>query len=132
MIPQDWIIVILTGGILGAVGQSIRVIVGLKKVYDESLQRGTSFSQDFNGSSLLFSLLIGFIAGVLGIVGLVGVKDAGDNLTREQVITLIGLGYAGADFIEGFVKKNTAKFGLAQAPASAAVSVHEPEQPPMG
>jgi hypothetical protein len=31
----DWINLILLGGLLGAVGQGIRVVVGLKKVNDQ-------------------------------------------------------------------------------------------------
>ena len=46
MEAQDLILLILIGGILGAVGQGIRVIVGLKKLYDESMQKGIAFSMD--------------------------------------------------------------------------------------
>jgi len=108
------------------VGQGIRVIVGLKKVYDEALQKGTSFSENFNGSSLLFSLLIGFIAGVLGIIGLEDFEKL--NIGKEHMITLIGIGYAGADFIEGFIKKNTSKVTA----AAAAAKPGKPQQPPIG
>jgi hypothetical protein len=111
MAAQELILVILLGGILGTVGQGIRVIVGLKKLYDESLQKGIAFAEGFKGSTLLFSLLIGFIAGVLGVIGLENFD--GLLIGREQVLALIGIGYAGADFIEGFVKKNTARLAAA-------------------
>ena len=131
MAAQELILVILLGGILGTVGQGIRVIVGLKKLYDESLQKGIAFAEGFKGSTLLFSLLIGFIAGVLGVIGLENFD--GLLVGREQVLTLIGIGYAGADFIEGFVKKNTAGFAAAGAPgAVAAAPPIEADQPPMG
>ncbi len=131
MAAQDLILVILIGGVLGAVGQGIRVIVGLKKLYDESLQKGTAFSENFDGSSLLFSLLIGFIAGVLGMIGLENFESL--KIGKEQILTLIGFGYAGADFIEGFIKKNTAQFAAAPGrPAASGAPIDEAEQPPMG
>jgi hypothetical protein len=129
MAAQDLILVILIGGILGAVGQGIRVIVGLKKVYDKSLQKGVPFSENFNGASLMFSLLIGFIAGVLGMVSLDKLETL--KIGKEQIITLIGIGYAGADFIEGFIKKNTSQFSSAQTGA-AAKQMNDAEQPPVG
>lgn len=130
MAPQELILVILLGGILGTVGQGIRVIVGLKKLYDESLQKGIAFAQGFKGSTLLFSLLIGFIAGVLGVVGLENLD--GRLIGREQVFTLIGIGYAGADFIEGFVKKNTGGFTAGAPGAVTAATAAEADQPPLG
>jgi hypothetical protein len=90
MATQEPILAIFFGGVLGAVGQGIRVIVGLKKVYDEALQKGIAFSDSFNGASLLFSLLIGFIAGVLGIIGLGDFEKL--NIGKEHMITLIGIG----------------------------------------
>ena len=104
MTAQQLIMMLLVGGILGAVGQGIRVIVGVKKLYDQALHDQKPFSDYFAGSTLLFSLLIGFVAGVLGIIGLGGF--AAMQLGKEQILALIGIGYAGADFIEGFIKKN--------------------------
>lgn len=131
MVAQDLILVILIGGILGMVGQGIRVIVGLKKLYDESLQKGVAFSENFNGSSLLFSLLIGFIAGVLGMIGLENFETM--KIAKEHILTLIGIGYAGADFIEGFIKKNTVQFtGATVGAAAGAARTDDADQPPMG
>lgn len=131
MAAQDLILAILIGGILGAVGQGVRVIVGLKKVYDESFQKGTAFSENFDSPSLLFSLLIGFIAGVLGIVSVGNLETL--TIGKEQILMLIGIGYAGADFIEGFIKKNTAQFVVVPAVQGApAPGADEADQPPMG
>jgi hypothetical protein len=47
--------------------------------------------------------MIGFIAGILGIVAMF--DPVSMTFTRETLVTLIGVGYAGSDFIEGFVKK---------------------------
>lgn len=128
MEPQDLILTILTGGILGAVGQGVRVIVGLKKVYDLSLQKGSVFKDSFDGSSLLFSLLIGFVAGVLGVIGM----EDFDNLEigKESILMLIGIGYAGADFIEGFIKKNTEQFKTGASGGGAGFSPSNDPEPP--
>ena len=132
----DWINLILLGGLLGAVGQGIRVVVGLKKLNDQALQKKKEFSSLFSPSTLVVSLLVGFIAGVLGILSLPNVNLAKLD-TNQVLLPLLGIGYAGADFIEGFVKKNTAQFG-GGAPAGGASgqptppASDNPEQPAMG
>lgn len=131
MSAQGWILLLLLGGIVGTAGQGIRVIVGLKKTYDQSVRESKPFSEKFSGSSLLFSLLIGFVAGVLGILSF---SLAGaDKIERQQIITLLGIGYAGCDFIEGFIKKYTPQYG--GNTAAETVSAASPEttnQPAMG
>jgi F0F1-type ATP synthase membrane subunit c/vacuolar-type H+-ATPase subunit K len=132
----DWINLILLGGLLGAVGQGIRVVVGLKKVNDQALQEKKEFSALFSPATLIVSLLVGFIAGVLGILSLPNVNVA--KLDPNQVLLpLLGIGYAGADFIEGFVKKNTAQFTGGKPAGSAGTQppsspADNPEPPAMG
>jgi len=95
---------LLLGGLLGLIGQSIRVIVGLKKTYDFSQQQNSTFKDTFDGTQLLISLLIGFIAGALGTLVQLNFKD--DLVwTKDLAVEMIAIGYAGADFIEGFMKK---------------------------
>ena len=116
----DWLMLILLGGLLGTVGQGMRVIVGMKKLFEKSQQNGTDMKSLFSGSTLGFSLLIGFVAGVIGALGIAG-PHSGD-ISKETVITLLGIGYAGADFIEGFVRKHIPVAGAAaQPPPPAAV-----------
>jgi len=97
---------VVLGGILGAVGQGIRVIVGIKKHQDEASTSGKKWEEWFEMKQLLLSLIIAFtiggIAGVLGAIGLLGTE-----ITKESMITLIIIGYAGTDFIEGFMKTKT-------------------------
>ena len=97
------VMMLLVGGILGMVGQGVRTIVGLKKLSEKTKQDGKSFGEDFKPSTLIVSLIIGFIAGVLGIVSL----DMGDEgvVDKATILTLLGIGYAGTDFIEGFIRK---------------------------
>ena len=96
---------IVLGAILGAVGQGIRLIVGIKKQLEIS-EKGKKWDDWFEMKQLLVSLIIAFtiggVAGVLGVVELLGT-----NITKESMIALIAIGYAGTDFIEGFMKKRT-------------------------
>ncbi len=78
---------VVLGGILGAVGQGIRVIVGIKKHQDEASASGKKWEDWFEMKQLLLSLIIaltiGGIAGVLGAIGLLGTE-----ITKESMITL--------------------------------------------
>ena len=94
---------ILLGGVLGMVGQGARVIVGLKKLNDEAVATGRQFTGEFHANKLIVSLLIGFVAGVLAIIGGVGLES--ELVSKEAMMAIIASGYAGADFIEGFMKK---------------------------
>lgn len=99
---------LLLGGILGAIGQGLRVIVGLKKQYDQALKSDKKLGELFDTKKLWLSFLIAFIIG--GIAGTLGViRFLGEEITKESIIILIAIGYAGTDFIEGFVKKTVPK-----------------------
>jgi hypothetical protein len=91
---------ILTCGILGAIGQGIRAVVGLKNA--GSLNSTTPTAQSgFNSSYFLVSMMIGFIAGILAGIGL-GLKSFTsidlDNI--KPLLGVIGSGYLGADFMK--------------------------------
>lgn len=108
MSATDWVAIIVLGGILGVVGQGIRVVAGLKKVNDRASAEGKNFGSLFDGSSLALSLLIGFIAGALAMISMTGSAETATSaisIEKDLVVTIIGAGYAGTDFIEGFVKK---------------------------
>ncbi len=95
-----WIQLILLGGMAGTMGQGIRVFVGLKKLNDTTSKEERK--DEFNAGSLIVSLFIGFVAGALAMISL-GKKDVID---QQLIMTLIGAGYAGTDFIEGFMNKH--------------------------
>ncbi len=97
---QDVLVMILVGGLLGALGQGLRVVVGLKKVYDQAHATNGDFTSLFDASKLLVSLFIGFLAGSLAILFM----DLPEE-PKQLYALLVGAGYAGADFIEGFVQK---------------------------
>ncbi len=83
------------GFLLGVVGQGARVIVGLKKNYD----RGTK--DWFDARLLVTSLVIGGIAGAIGSIALFD-----KEIEKQTLFTIVATGYAGADFIEGFMRKS--------------------------
>ena len=93
MTATDWVTGLLLGGLLGMLGQGIRIIVGLKKLNDEASVQGASFGSKFEGSRLGLSLLIGFIAGGLAVIGFA--ESPGITTpSRELIVTLLGAGYA--------------------------------------
>jgi hypothetical protein len=103
--PFDLLAIILIGAILGGVGQGIRVIVGIKKVNDEALKKKLAVKELLEYKQILLSLVIGFAIGaVAGVLAAVSAPNI--HLTKTVIFAFLGAGYAGTDFIEGFIKKN--------------------------
>jgi hypothetical protein len=94
--------------ILGMFGQCVRVIAGLKKLADESAAKGQRMAGDFVWTRFLLSLATGAVAGIAAFLGFwFGGKAEGVDPTNAPVIFgIVSAGYAGADFIEAFVKKH--------------------------
>jgi len=90
------------GALLGATGQGIRAIIGLKKAAESAQAAGSTLKNEFDASQLLVSLLIGAIAGMLAALPFMSQVN---SLGYQTLIALLGAGYAGADFIEGFMRK---------------------------
>jgi hypothetical protein len=97
----QWIQILVLGSLLGAAGQLIRAIAGLKKLSDDASRQGLRMSDCFAPSQLVISVMIGAVAGLLGAIGL-GLDLA--QITPGELTPLIGFGYAGSDFIEAFMK----------------------------
>ena len=107
--PAQWIQVVAFGALFGAIGQAIRVIPGIKKLSDEAARGGQHVADLFSGSQMFVSLLIGAVAGALGVIGL-GIKP--EAVTKsDTLMTLLGIGYAGADFIEAFMRRAAPQIG---------------------
>jgi len=104
MDPGIVVMQLLLGGILGMTGQGVRVIVGLKKVHEQAEKDKKQFGQVFSTSTLVISLIIGFVSGVLALISMAGTDS--DLVDQSMMIAVLGAGYAGTDFIEGFMKKN--------------------------
>jgi putative chitinase len=114
MDSQHLLFGILLGGLLGFSGQVIRVVVGMKKMYDKARETTkqeptptdnltTLVQGNIETKRLTISLIIGFVAGVLASITF---KIAGStSISQETVSGLLAAGYAGTDFIEGFMRK---------------------------
>ncbi len=110
--PSELLTLILLGAIFGMTGQGIRAVIGIKKSNDSDAQAKPDGTTDPNASgqfratqlvvSLFISLVIGAIAGVLAAVSSMSVGTD----TGSLVSTFIAAGYAGTDFIEGFMKRS--------------------------
>lgn len=104
------LIVLVLAGLLGMVGQGARAVVGLKKLHDSNASQPPGSQDAFLASRMFVSLLIGFISGVLaalalGIETLFDGAGAAKNFNQEAILGLVAAGYAGTDFIEGFMEK---------------------------
>lgn len=102
MEPVFWIEWLALGGLLGLVGQAIRVIPGMKKLSDRTAAAHRKFSDQFDWYRFGISLFFGIVAGVLAALTL----DPGRSVDRKTVLALLAAGYAGTDFIEAFMRKS--------------------------
>lgn len=111
---SGWFQLLAFGAFVGAGGQAARMIVGLKKLSDaasaaSSAGNSTTLSDLIIPSQLVISLMIGAIAG--GIAAATTMTPESLMLSGQQVAGLAAAGYAGADFIEGFMQKSKADPG---------------------
>jgi hypothetical protein len=99
--------VIITGGLLGMLGQGIRIIVGIKKIQEQNAVAALSLAAptELQNSRIIYSLFIGFVAGALGLLVEKNPESLFKMENNEMIVMLIAIGYAGADFIEGIFKK---------------------------
>ena len=83
----------------GVFGQFIRVFIGVKKQYTNAKKTGKRFEEWFDLILIVMTLIIGGLAGILGFMVL--------DLTGAEIskVTIIVIGYAGTDAIEGFFKE---------------------------
>lgn len=99
---NTWMQLLGLGAMMGALGQAIRAIVGLKKVNDAVSNTTAKVSDVIEPSRMITSLVIGAIAGSLASVSLI---DNIHAVASAQIAALLGAGYSGADFIEGFMSR---------------------------
>lgn len=115
---------LIAGGLLGVLGQGVRIAVGMKKFNESNVANATQGLpiEEFSTSRLLISIFIGFVAGAIGLL----IKESGDSkpphtdiLDTESIVAIIAAGYSGADFIEGIFNTYITKFNPAnKAPAA--------------
>lgn len=104
----DLINTVVAGGLLGTLGQGIRMAIGLKKLSDTNATKTEGLKEDLNGTRLLLSLFIGFIAGALFLI----MKGTDEIDKQDFIFSVIAAGYSGADFIEGLFKTYISKIDI--------------------
>jgi hypothetical protein len=109
---------IAIGILLGAAGQGARVVVGIKQEMDKARAGGKKWEEWFDGRQLGVSLLLGGVAGIAYAIPLLGAV-----IDKQFLIGAMAAGYAGADFIEGFMTR------FVGTPASPAPSSSQPGSP---
>lgn len=116
MNAAEWLTTLALGGLLGALGQVVRVTVGLKKLGEEAQLAGKERSDLFSTARLLVSLAIGFTAGAIAAL-LAEINFTG--IEPKVLMPFVAAGYAGTDFIEGVMSKFVPS---STVPASVATS----------
>lgn len=88
------------GLLLGAAGQVIRAVSGLRKnAVSPGASEGTT--QEFSWSKFGLSIILG---GTAGMVAALVLWDDLKNPDRNIVLGLLAAGYAGSDFLESVTK----------------------------
>ena len=103
---DQFLINLLIGVLLGSIGQIARAAIGIKKENDKA-DATTKIGQLIDGRQLAISLLYGAAAGGIAAVLMDGAKLAAILTDKSVALTMIGAGYAGADFLEGIITKAT-------------------------
>jgi hypothetical protein len=126
---------VLAGGLLGALGQGVRTAVGLKKFNEENTANAAANkpAEEFSVSRMVISIFIGFVAGALGMIVKGYGKEPNADLPTETIITIIAIGYSGADFIEGvfntYIKKVIPGASAGSSPANSNGTASSADQP---
>jgi hypothetical protein len=103
---------LLLAAFLGAVGQLIRIVAGLKKASDDANANNKSLGDVFNGKRLLVSLGISIAVGA--VAGLLAAFQITTPWDKSVMLSLLSAGYAGSDFIEAFMKRGSGTAPTAQ------------------
>ena len=116
---------VLAGGLLGSLGQGIRLAVGLKKLNAENTknQSDNVATEPISSGRMILSVFIGFIAGAIGMLvkGSSLAKDG--DFSTESIVTIIAIGYSGSDFIEGVFNTYLTKFSSSTTTATETTAV---------
>jgi hypothetical protein len=120
MIITEIINNVIAGGLLGSLGQGVRLAVGLKKLNAENSKKENEGEdkEPISSGRLILSIFIGFIAGAIGMLIKGSTLAPNGNYNSESIVTIIAIGYSGADFIEGVFNTYLTKFNPAASPTS--------------
>lgn len=99
MIALDYLPLIAMGGILGLLGQSIRVLIGLRKTVQIAAAKESTLSKEIDFRRLLIGLFMGVVIGCLSLLLIQQAPD--EPLIGNNIVAIIAIGYAGTDATEG-------------------------------
>ena len=88
----------------------------MKKTNDEAVAGATTIAKLFDWPQLVISLFLGAAAGGLGSLAYI---FSTSPLDKSMAMSLITAGYAGADFIEGFIRNDSGSPTINPAPGPA-------------
>ncbi len=108
---QGWLLLLCLGGLCGALGQGARVIVGFKKLNDVTSSQSAGIGDLIEGGRLFLSFGIGFVVGALAATQILKNPAV---ISLQQVMQIAATGYAGTDFLEGFISR---QFASSDVPA---------------
>lgn len=95
----DWINLLALGALLGASGQMVRQVSGVKKLLVE--KPGIELGALLDTSRVVMMLLIGAVAGMLSALA-IDWPTPPSLVTTQTLLALVAAGYTGADFVESF------------------------------
>lgn len=102
---------VVLGAIVGGVGQGARAAVGIKKAREDATPKELKDGTWWDGRRLRISFLIGATAGVLYVVTQMQSGAISTDVSQGFLLSLVGVGYAGTDFVEGVLKGRVTKDG---------------------
>ena len=82
--------------LLGGLGQLIRAIIGIYKLYAD---KNINFKEQFSWVRFILSIVIGFCTGIITFL----IYDP--NFTKSDLLGMLSAGYAGTDWVEGVLTK---------------------------
>jgi hypothetical protein len=98
----EWLGLMALAGLAGAGGQVGRMVIGLKKLNDEAVEKEKKLVDLIDVSRLTVSIVIGMFAGVLGMLA---THDPKAPITASVIWTFVATGYLGTDVIEGMMSR---------------------------
>lgn len=127
-LPQ-MLLTLVAAGTMGAFGQGVRAVVGLKGMTDEAKSLNLSPSDLFKTARLLTSLMIGTLVGFAAGLTYIQAGGTADSVTFQTLIQFATAGYLGTDILEAFITKYftpatpAAKIAIATRNATLVASV---------
>lgn len=95
--------ILIIGALMGMLGQGARAVVGLKGMSDDAKALDLSPNDLFEAARLITSFLIGALVGLAAALEYLIQNGGGSLPDPHTLLTWVGFGYIGVDFLEGFI-----------------------------